>query len=214
MLAPPSAPWGLLLPLLVLPSPAESCLSLFMGGGEHPPTSSTMSSSSSSSPRSRTIRSFRSCCCCCCCCCSFSFCCRLSSFTAADTAEAALASPGGGAGLPPPRPSLLLSAWLALATTLSRSASRTAWRALACCSAIARPTSIGGIPGMSRSGGGGRPAWLYILNSASRVISRAERGLPGFPPPGGDCFPPRGPSIKRVGDFKLKSFVFVAASFF
>lgn len=46
--------------------------------------------------------------------------------------------------------------------------------------------------GKSLRGGGGRPApaalWLYILNSAKRVISSAESGLLGLRP-GGLCLP-------------------------
>ncbi len=43
----------------------------------------------------------------------------------------------------------------------------------------------GGLPpGPPGPPSGGKPAWLYILKSASRVISNAERGLAGFNPGG------------------------------
>jgi len=55
---------------------------------------------------------------------------------------------------------------------------------LLCCGGL-------GIGGKSLKGGGaGKPAWLYILNSAKRVISNADKGPPGGGgAPGGLCLP-------------------------
>ena len=85
-------------------------------------------------------------------------------------------------------------------TNFSRaSASRwAACNARACCSTIARPisklawltpTPKGDPPGGPGGPPGGRPAWLYILNSANRVISNADKGLEKFKP-GGLLLPP------------------------
>ena len=77
-------------------------------------------------------------------------------------------------------------------------ASASRWAACsirACCSTMARPISklawfrpAAAPKGPPGGPGGppawGRPAWLYILKRASRVISNAESGLDGFKPGG------------------------------
>ena len=60
------------------------------------------------------------------------------------------------------------------------------------------PGPEGGVGRSRRGGGGGRPAWLYILNRARRVISRAERLLPPGPP-AQDVGGRRRPPGKEIG---------------
>lgn len=169
MLAPPP-PWTGGLPLVFS---HDSRLSLFMGGGEQPEELPPPPSFSSSSGTSCTWFLLRS----------------------SNSTVLPLGVKGGDD-----------DAATAAAAAARLSASRTACKALAWCSAIS-PMGWGGwggcccgcgsLPVLIGGGGPGRPedaaaaapAWLYILNRANLVISRADSGLFGLNP-GGLCLPP------------------------